>query len=193
MGDFFRGTSSEQDSRFSDKNKKYIQSTRFPPEFEKPIDLNKITMDAIRPWITKRITELIGFEDDVLINFIFTFLEPGEIGKGPDPKELQHHVEGFLDENAPIFVKELWQLLLSAQETIGGIPKQFLEEKKELLRKRKEEEERIRNEIRTNIEKRRGINKKKQKRRKEEIIIIEEHAFLMLMLLQLQILSMKII
>lgn len=34
-------------------------------------------------------------------------------------------------------MKELWELLLSAQNNIGGIPTMFLEKKKEEIRQRK--------------------------------------------------------
>lgn len=34
-------------------------------------------------------------------------------------------------------MKELWSLLLSAQENIGGIPSTFLEKKKEEIKQRK--------------------------------------------------------
>lgn len=32
-------------------------------------------MDVIRPWIATRVTELLGFEDEVLINFIYGLLD----------------------------------------------------------------------------------------------------------------------
>lgn len=32
-------------------------------------------MDVMRPWIAKRVTELVGIEDEVLINFIYSLLE----------------------------------------------------------------------------------------------------------------------
>jgi len=35
-------------------------------------------MDVIKPWIARRVTELLGFEDEVLINFIYGLLE-GEV------------------------------------------------------------------------------------------------------------------
>lgn len=37
--------------------------------------MTKVKMDVMRPWIAKRVTELIGFEDEVLINFIYGLLE----------------------------------------------------------------------------------------------------------------------
>lgn len=40
--------------------------------------MTKVKMDVMKPWIAKRVTELIGFEDEVLINFIYGLLE-GEV------------------------------------------------------------------------------------------------------------------
>ena len=51
---------------------------------------------------------------------------------------MQINITGFLNgKNARVFMKELWELLLSAQTNIGGIPSAFLEEKKEEIRQRK--------------------------------------------------------
>lgn len=41
--------------------------------------MSKVNLDILKPWITKRITELLGMEDDVLIEFIFNQLEE-EVG-----------------------------------------------------------------------------------------------------------------
>jgi len=39
------------------------------------VDMSKINLDTIKPWICKRLTELLGFEDDVVIEFIFNQLD----------------------------------------------------------------------------------------------------------------------
>jgi serine/arginine repetitive matrix protein 1 len=39
------------------------------------VDTSKVKMDVMKPWIAKRVTELLGFEDEVLINFIYGLLE----------------------------------------------------------------------------------------------------------------------
>ena len=58
----------------------------------------------------------------------------------PDPRELQMNITGFLNgKNARLFMQELWDLLTSAQNTVGGIPARFLEQKKEELRQKKVE------------------------------------------------------
>ncbi|CDR96955.1 hypothetical protein BBBOND_0308580 [Babesia bigemina] len=47
-----------------------------------------------------------------------------------DPKKLQINLTGFMAKNARIFVKELWDLLLAAQDSEYGIPQVFIDEKK---------------------------------------------------------------
>src|SRR5690554_2837152 len=57
--------------------------------------------------------------------------------KSPDPKTMQINLQGFLDKNSQVFVLELWKLLISAQNSLGGIPQQFLDHTKEELLQRK--------------------------------------------------------
>lgn len=57
--------------------------------------------------------------------------------QNPEPKKMQILLTGFLNgKNARLFMSELWDLLLSAQESASGIPQQFLEQKKEEIKKR---------------------------------------------------------
>ncbi|CAO3666615.1 hypothetical protein G6F70_003266 [Rhizopus microsporus] len=139
MGDagFFKGTSADQDSRFSNKEKKLLKTMSFPPEFDKKVDMKKVNLDVIRPWIANKVTELLGFEDEVVADYAASLLEEENI----DPKMMQINLTGFLENNAKVFVKELWNLLLSAQNSVGGIPAIFIEQKKEELRKKREREE----------------------------------------------------
>jgi serine/arginine repetitive matrix protein 1 len=37
--------------------------------------MTKITLDVVKPWITNRLEELLGVEDDVVIEFVFNQLE----------------------------------------------------------------------------------------------------------------------
>ncbi|KAI8096398.1 serine/arginine repetitive matrix 1 [Halteromyces radiatus] len=142
MGDagYFKGASADQDSRFSNKEKKLLKSTNFPTEFDQKVNIKKINLDVIKPWIANRITQLLGVDDELIVDFAFGLLEEEK----PDPKRMQINLTGFLENNAPIFMLELWKLLLSAQDSVGGIPKEFIEQKKEELRLKKEQEEKRR-------------------------------------------------
>uniref|UniRef100_A0A3B3TK95 Serine/arginine repetitive matrix 1 n=1 Tax=Poecilia latipinna TaxID=48699 RepID=A0A3B3TK95_9TELE len=72
---FFRGTSAEQDNRFSNKQKKLLKQLKFAECLDKKVDMTKVNLEVIKPWITQRVTEILGFEDDVVIEFIFNQLE----------------------------------------------------------------------------------------------------------------------
>ncbi len=55
----------------------------------------------------------------------------------PDGKDMQINLTGFLNQkNARTFVTELWDLLSSAMDNIGGIPAKFVEEKKQEIRRK---------------------------------------------------------
>ena len=43
--------------------------------------MSKINLGVIRPWITKRVTELLGFEDEIVISYINSLLESQKVGK----------------------------------------------------------------------------------------------------------------
>ncbi|KAL0389090.1 UNVERIFIED_CONTAM: Serine/arginine repetitive matrix protein 1 [Sesamum calycinum] len=133
-GGFFRGTSADQDTRFSNKQAKLLKSQKFAPELENLVDMTKVKMDVMRPWIAKRVTELIGFEDEVLINFIYSLLE----GKAVNGKQVHISLTGFMERNTGKFMKELWALLLSAQQNVSGVPQQFLDAKEEETKKKKD-------------------------------------------------------
>ncbi len=48
----------------------------------------------------------------------------------PDIRSMQIQLTGFLDKDTPTFCKDLWKLLLSAQMSPQGVPKELLEAKK---------------------------------------------------------------
>ena len=43
------------------------------------IDMEKVNLDTIKPWITERLNDLLGFEDDVVIEFVFNLLESNQV------------------------------------------------------------------------------------------------------------------
>ncbi len=94
------------------------------------VDLKKINLEVVKPWVTQRVTDLLGFEDEVVINMVHNMLTtPGE--KGLDPKEMQITLTGFMHKNAKTFMEEMWRLLLNAQKNPKGIPEDMLEKKKQ--------------------------------------------------------------
>ncbi|KAL0067473.1 hypothetical protein AAF712_005461 [Marasmius tenuissimus] len=107
---------------------------KFPPEFDKKVDMRKVNLNVIRPWIAKKVVELVGFEDEVVVEYAMGLLED-KSQSFPDPKKMQINLTGFLTKDTPAFMSALWTLLLEAQSDITGVPRTFVEEKKEELRK----------------------------------------------------------
>ncbi|KAI6780196.1 serine/arginine repetitive matrix protein 1 [Emericellopsis cladophorae] len=104
-----------------------LKSTKFPPEFNQKVDMQKVNIHVIKKWIASRISEILGNEDDVIIELCFALIEGA---RNPDIKSLQIQLTGFLEKDTATFCKELWKLLLSAQSSPQGVPKELLEAKK---------------------------------------------------------------
>lgn len=142
MGDAgYRGVSADQDGRYRNKEqallKKLASSGQFPPQFEQKVLMSKVNYEVIKPWIADKVGELLGFEDDVVVEYIHGMLEDPD-QKQPDPKKVQLSLTGFLESSTPKFMAELWLLLLSAQKSLGGIPQEFVEKKKQEMREARE-------------------------------------------------------
>ena len=131
-----KGTSHDQQIKFKDKTQKMIATTKFPKIFSEKVDMDKVNLDVMRIWCRKftriadKITEILGFEDDVCIGLIMNLLEDKE-----DPKRIFVELTGFFEAETFKFMKQLWAMLLSAQESVGGIPKSILDKAKEEIRK----------------------------------------------------------
>ncbi|KAI0724881.1 PWI domain-containing protein [Fomitopsis betulina] len=130
---FFKGTSADQDRRFSDKELKLLKTMKFPVEFEKKVDMRKVNLSVIRPWVVKKIVELVGFEDEVVVEYAMGLLED-DSQPTPDPRKMQINLTGFLTKHTTEFMTSLWKLLIEAQESPAGVPQTFVEEKKAEMR-----------------------------------------------------------
>ncbi|VDO99168.1 unnamed protein product [Soboliphyme baturini] len=178
MGDagFFRGTSAEQDNRFTDKQKKLLKTLKFPENVSQKVDLKKVNLDLLKPWITLRVNEILGVEDDVVIEFIFSQLEE----ENPDPRLMQINLTGFLNaKKAREFMGELWQLLIDAQDAPDGIPPKLVELKKQEMKKQMDEESKlkIKEEIEKVIEERTGRQDRSKVRSPERSLErVKEHS-----------------
>ncbi|KAL8672177.1 MAG: hypothetical protein Q9168_003341 [Polycauliona sp. 1 TL-2023] len=106
---------------------KLLKQTKFPPDFSQKVDMKKVNVEVMKKWIAGKISEILGSDDDVVVELCFNLLEGSRF---PDIKVLQIQLTGFLDKDTPKFCKELWTLCLSAQSNPQGVPKELLEAKK---------------------------------------------------------------
>ncbi|KIE01999.1 Splicing factor PWI, partial [Metarhizium majus ARSEF 297] len=113
-----------------------LKSTKFPPEFSQKVDMQKVNLQVMKKWIANKISDILGTEDDVVIELCFNLIEGTRY---PDIKSLQIQLTGFLDKDTAPFCKDLWMLLLSAQTSPQGVPKELLEAKKlELMQEKRD-------------------------------------------------------
>ena len=107
---FIPETSTGQDVQFSDKDKELLNMTKFETCLEQEVDLHKVNFEALRPWVSEQVTQILGIEDEVVDELILSFLENERY---PNGKALQILVTGFLEPKpSRIFIGELWDLLL---------------------------------------------------------------------------------
>merc|ERR1719419_165040 len=133
-------TSTTQDARFTDKEKKLMKIMKFEDVLSTKVDMSKVKLDVIKPWIAERVMQLLGMEDDVVTEFIFNQLE----AKDPDPRKMQINLTGFLNgKNARLFMGELWTHLDSAQSSEAGIPLGMIEKKADEIKNRNDAARRI--------------------------------------------------
>lgn len=59
----------------SSKQKRMLKTKKFPKELDVVVDYSRVNWGVIREWTAKRVTELLGVEDEVLIQFIHNRLE----------------------------------------------------------------------------------------------------------------------
>jgi hypothetical protein len=56
-------------------DEKKLKATKFPPEFDQPVDKTKVNMDLMKKWVTTKLTEMDHGDDDILIETVFNYLE----------------------------------------------------------------------------------------------------------------------
>lgn len=73
----FRGTGSDQDFRFADKNAKLLKAigATAPKEYDVKINMSKVMKPVIDGWVATRLTEILGAEDEVLIGMVNACLQ----------------------------------------------------------------------------------------------------------------------
>ncbi|KAJ1944107.1 hypothetical protein FBU59_002697, partial [Linderina macrospora] len=152
-GGFFRGTNLDQDLRFGDGSKRLIKDTTFSSLLKCKVDMAKVNMEVIKPWIATTVNELLGVEDEVLLDYIVNLLSESNT---PDPKSIQVNLTGFLESKTQGFMQDLWTLLLEAQDCQGGIPESLVKKKMDQMQKKREMEAKIREQIRISNERSHG-------------------------------------
>mmetsp|Transcript_29712 Transcript_29712/g.52973 ORF Transcript_29712/g.52973 Transcript_29712/m.52973 type:complete len:196 (-) Transcript_29712:801-1388(-) len=134
MAGVYRGTTYEQDPHYRNKEKRLLEETKWPSEYSQRVDMKKIKLEAIQPWVDDKVKELLEIEDEILVNLIMCTLEEPDVC----PKQLTITLTPMLEDKARPFVLSLWKLLISAQADPKGVPQEVVDQRKRDLQKAKE-------------------------------------------------------
>lgn len=52
---------------------------KFGDCLNKRVDMSKVKLDVLRPWISKKITDILHIEDDVVVEFVYNQLEEEKV------------------------------------------------------------------------------------------------------------------
>lgn len=92
--------------------------------FEEPatmvpkVNMMSVQLEVLRPWVTKTLQDILGFEDEVVQDFVMSLLEGNEEA---DKAEVGKNLKGFLEDKTPAFVDELWELLIDAEKNASEV------------------------------------------------------------------------
>lgn len=66
-------------------DQKRLRATKFPPEFDKKVDIKKVNINLMKKWIADKITLILGSDDDVVVETCFNLLEKDQFVSIPSP------------------------------------------------------------------------------------------------------------
>lgn len=78
----YRATTSNQSlsQRFGNKELQALKRTKFPTEFSQKVDVRKVNVAVLKPWIVETTQRMLnGVEDDILVEFVNEMLEDREV------------------------------------------------------------------------------------------------------------------
>lgn len=160
-----KGLGHDQHTKYDKKVQSEVKRINFPSILSQKVNFSKINLEVLKPWLNQtnvraadKVTEILGFEDEICLEFLFSLFEDEVcvLLTQPDPKQIFIKMSGFLAESTFKFMKQLWELLLSAQDSPYGIPPSFIKEVKDAIKETRERDELITSGLREVEEKEKG-------------------------------------
>jgi serine/arginine repetitive matrix protein 1 len=62
-------------SLITNVDKKLLRTTKFPPEFDKKVDMLKVNKPVIKKWVADEVARILNNDDDIVIELISNVLE----------------------------------------------------------------------------------------------------------------------
>ena len=59
-------------------DQKRLKATKFPIEFDRKVDIEKVNIDLMKKWIAQKITDILGDEDDIVVETCYNLVEQNQ-------------------------------------------------------------------------------------------------------------------
>ena len=59
-------------------DKKKLRTTKFPPEFDRKVDMEKVNVPVIKKWVVDEIARILNNDDDIVTELISNVLEESQ-------------------------------------------------------------------------------------------------------------------
>jgi serine/arginine repetitive matrix protein 1 len=62
-------------SLITNVDKKLLRTTKFPPEFDRKVNMEKVNVPVIKKWVADEVERILNNEDDIVTELIYNLLE----------------------------------------------------------------------------------------------------------------------
>lgn len=95
-------------------DQKRLKATKFPPEFDRKVDIEKVNIDLMKKWIAQKITDILGDEDDIVVETCYNLVEQNQFVC------IVTHSDNFTSANnsSPKSKRYKYSLLASSTKTL---------------------------------------------------------------------------
>jgi serine/arginine repetitive matrix protein 1 len=59
-------------------DKKLLRTTKFPPEFDRKVDMEKVNKPVIKKWVADEVARILNNDDDIVTELISNVLEESQ-------------------------------------------------------------------------------------------------------------------
>lgn len=71
-------------------DQKRLKATKFPPEFDRKVDIERVNIDLMKKWIAQKITDILGDEDDIVVETCYNLIEQSQFVRIPTRPAPRH-------------------------------------------------------------------------------------------------------
>lgn len=80
-------------------DKKLLRTTKFPPEFDRKVDMERVNVPVIKKWVADEIARILNSDDDIVVELISNVLEESQYVSTPTSHHSNANANKVLAKN----------------------------------------------------------------------------------------------